>query len=86
MDSSGSDKEPCEEDIAAPAKWKSKRQRQVARSTPNDEVLEEAAEYAAEYVAAALAHPPLPPPAEPASSAGEPRAETGGVVDLSMMD
>ena len=81
-DSSGSDKEPCEEDAEAHASWKSRQQRQVARSSPNDELLEEAAE----YVAAALARPPLPPPVEPVCPAGEPQAEPGCASDLSMMD
>ena len=85
-DSSGSDKEPCEEDAEAVANWKSRKQRQVARSTPSAELIAEAAEYIAEYVAEALAPPPLPPPAESPSPAGEPQAEPGCASDLSMMD
>ena len=71
-----------DEDAEAVANWKSREQRQVARSTPSAELIAEAAEYVAE----ALAPPPLPPPAESPSPAGEPQAEPGCASDLSMMD
>ena len=84
--SSGSDKEPCDEDVEAIANWRSKKQRTVARSTLSAEVTAEAAEYVAEYVARSLAPPPLPPPATSLSPAGEPQVEPACAGDLSMMD
>jgi hypothetical protein len=81
--SPGSDPDPCEEDPAAQAAWKSKHR--AAPDPLSEEILREAAEYEASYLAAALA-PPLPPPAEPVSPDGGPRVETGGAVDLEMMD
>jgi hypothetical protein len=98
-DSSGSDKEPCEEDLAAHAKWKSKYR--AAPDPVSDEVLREAAEYEAMPMAASrdplaeeilMEHRQRAAEFEASYYAAslapplQPREETSGVVDLDMMD